>query len=125
MKLLLNNPDQSHLIHSCEKRENGYQIRIGDAIYYESIILTPEKLQMWTVSQVSDLKDEDFVRFADLGVEVVILGTGDKLVFPHPAIMQPLMKQGVGVEVMDTAAACRTYNILLSDGRQAAAGLIL
>jgi len=80
---------------------------------------------MWTVSQVSDLKNEDFVRFASLGVEVVILGTGDTLVFPHPAIMQPLMNKGIGVEVMDTAAACRTYNILLSDGRQVAAGLIL
>ncbi len=125
MKLLLNSPNQSHLIHSCNKNANGFQIRIGDAIYNESIILTPENLEMWAVTQVSDLKEEDFARFAVLDAEVVILGTGNTIVFPNPAIMKPLINIGIGVEVMDTAAACRTYNILLSDGRHAAVGLIL
>ncbi len=125
MKLVLNNPEQLQMIRSCEKSDHRYQIRIGDTLYQESIILTPEKLEMWPISQVSDLKNEDFVHFANLGAEVLILGTGDTMVFPDPAITQALMAKGIGMEVMDTAAACRTYNILLSDGRSVVAGLML
>ncbi len=94
-------------------------------VYTESIILTPKKLEKWTISAVSDLKKTDFVTFANLDMEVLILGSGDIAVFPDPAITEPLMKKGIGMEVMDTAAACRTYNILLSDGRNVVAGLIL
>lgn len=113
------------MIRACEKSNHRYQIRIGDTLYKESIILTSEKLEMWHISQVSDLKKENFEYFANLGAEVLILGTGNTMVFPDPVITQALMEKGIGMEVMDTAAACRTYNILLSDGRNVAAGLIL
>lgn len=125
MKLVLNNPEQLQMIRSCEKSGHRYQVRIGDTLHKESIILTPEKLEMWHISQVSDLKKEDFVHFAKLDAEVLILGTGDTMVFPDPALTQALMEKGIGMEVMDTAAACRTYNVLLSDGRSVVAGLIL
>lgn len=125
MQLLLNNPNQSHTIRACEKSNDGYRIRVGDMVYNESVILTPETLEKWTISRVSDLQEEDFVNFANLGIEVLILGTGTTVVFPNPAITQPLMKKSIGMEVMDTAAACRTYNILLGDGRSVAAGLML
>ncbi|WP_424946544.1 Mth938-like domain-containing protein [Candidatus Spongiihabitans sp.] len=125
MKLVLNQPEQLQIIRACEKIGHRYQIRIGDTLYQESIILTPQKLEMWPISQVSDLKNEDFVHFANLGAEVLILGTGATMVFPDPVITQALMAKGIGMEVMDTAAACRTYNILLSDGRSVVAGLML
>jgi len=124
MELLLNNSHQSNMIRSCELCNQGHLIKIGKTVYKQSLILTPEKLEMWAVSQVSDLKIEDFANFSRLQVEVVILGTGSDMIFPDVSITRPLMEKGIGLEVMNTAAACRTYNILLGDGRQVAAGLI-
>jgi len=54
-----------------------------------------------------------------------LIGTGARFQFPEPALLAPLQKAGIGVEVMDTQAACRTYNILLGEGRSVAAALIL
>jgi len=125
MKLHLNNLVQKHLILACKKKDNRYQIKIGDTFYKSSIILTPEKLEMWGVSGVSELIHSDFTKLANLDAEVVILGTGDTLIFPEVEITQPLIAKGIGLEVMTTDAACRTYNILRSDGRHVAAGLIL
>lgn len=125
MKLNLNNPDQNHLIKSCEKREDNYQIKIGDTLYTRSLILTSGKLEVWPVSDVSDLEISDFLRLAEWNSEVIILGTGSSLTFPDPYLTRPLIERGIGLEVMDTPAACRTWNILLSDERNATAGLIL
>ncbi len=125
MKLHLNNPDQSLQILSWTKDDRGYQITIGETTYKESVILTPEKLELWSVSQVSELKSEHFMNFASMDIEVLILGTGDTTIFPDPVITKPVMGKGIGVEVMNTTAACRTYNILCADGRRVAAGLIL
>ena len=80
---------------------------------------------MWGVRKVSELETEHFDVLARLGAEVAILGTGSRIVFPDPAIYAPLINSGVGMEVMDTPAACRTYNVLVSDGRKVVAGLIL
>ncbi len=125
MKLHLGNPDANHRIKSCEKRGEGYQIRIGDTLYTSSLIITPEKLELWPINQVSDLAIEDFSRLAGFDSEVVLLGTHSAWTFPEPRLTRPLIELGIGLEVMDTPAACRTWNILLSDGRNAVAGLIL
>ena len=125
MELTLNLSHQSNMIHSCELSDHGYLIKIGDTVYKDSLILTPENLEMWAVSQVSDLKYEDFVKFSTLQTEVVLLGTGNTMTFPDMAITQPLMDKGIGLEVMTTAAACRTYNVLLGDGRRVSAALIV
>ncbi len=117
------------MIRACEKGDDGYQIRVGNTVHKENLILTPDKLEMWTISNIADLNTTDFDYFAHLDLtlelEVVILGTGDNAIFPDPEMTQALMKQNIGIEVMNTAAACRTYNILLSDGRGVAVGLIL
>ena len=55
----------------------------------------------------------------------MVLGTGDRQRFPHPRLTQSLLARGVGVEVMDTAAACRTYNIIMLEGRRVATALLL
>src|SRR6266702_1612053 len=60
-----------------------------------------------------------------LGLEIVLLGTGARLRFPRPEILRPLVQSGVGVEVMDVEAACRTYNILVAEERKVAAALLL
>ena len=125
MKLHLNNPAQYNLIRSCDRTSNGFRVRVGENTYTGSLILTPENLEMWDVSRVSDLDTGEFSRLAELGAEVIILGTGNTIQFPDTALTQPLMARGIGLEVMDTMAACRTYNILRSDDRRVAGALIV
>ena len=62
---------------------------------------------------------------AELKPEIVLIGTGAKLTFPDRALLAPLYKAGIGVEIMDTPAACRTYNILLGEGRGVLAAVIV
>lgn len=67
----------------------------------------------------------DFEALAQLQVEVVIFGSGPRIRFPHPAWVAPLAMRRIGIEIMDTAAACRTYNILAQEGREVAVALLL
>jgi len=72
-----------------------------------------------------DLGPEHFVTLANLDVEVVIFGSGPRIRFPKPAWLAPLAARRIGIETMDTAAACRTYNILAQEGRVVAVALLL
>ncbi len=145
MKLHLHTRPDSLLIHSCvlgPAEEGGadgaggagnagkdphrrYRIRIADTWYTQSLILTPQGVQLWAVEAVSALRMTHFQALAELGAEVVILGVGARAVFPDSALTRPLMPKRLGLDVMDTAAACRTYNILAGDGRAAVAALIV
>ena len=78
----------------------------------------------WSVAAFDQLADEHFARIAALKPELVIFGSGPRLRFPKPAWLQPLMALRIGVESMDTAAACRTYNVLLAEGRAVVAALL-
>jgi len=79
----------------------------------------------WPVTAFSQIDEAAVAAAALPGTEIVILGTGLRLRFPPAAALRPLMAARIGYEVMDTAAACRTYNVLLSEGRQVAALLLL
>ncbi|HYF17112.1 MAG TPA: Mth938-like domain-containing protein [Ramlibacter sp.] len=79
----------------------------------------------WPAARFEELGPEHFQQLADLGAEVVIFGSGDRIRFPRGAWLKPLVARGVGLETMDTAAACRTYNILAQEGRHVAAALLL
>jgi uncharacterized protein len=80
---------------------------------------------MWDCANFDDLGAEHFARLASLGAETVLFGSGTRLRFPQPVWLQPLMAQRTGVETMDTAAACRTYNILAGEGRHVLAALLV
>ena len=79
----------------------------------------------WNCDRFEDLTPEHFAQLADLGPDVVIFGSGQKNRFPPPAWLAPLMEKRLGVESMNTQAACRTYNILAGEGRHVIAALIL
>lgn len=81
--------------------------------------------EAWPVARFEDLKAQNFEWLTQSGAELVIFGSGHRLRFPQPAWLASLMKQGIGLETMDTAAACRTYNILASEGRKVVALLLL
>lgn len=79
----------------------------------------------WFTGTFPSLGAEHLATLVATRPEIVLLGTGSKFRFPHPSVLAPLYQAGIGVEVMDTRAACRTYNILLSEGRQVVAALIV
>lgn len=79
----------------------------------------------WDCSAFDQLGAAHFVQLAALNAEVVIFGSGNRIRFPQPAWLQTLMAQRIGVETMDTAAACRTYNILAGEGRHVIAALLV
>jgi len=91
-----------------------------------SCIISPKRLvEDWLPGSVEELHDSHLEEILHLEPELVLLGTGPRQQFPEPALLALLLEQQIGVEVMDTAAACRTYNILMQEGRQVVAGLML
>jgi uncharacterized protein len=101
-------------------------ITINQEVYTSSLILTPQRvIADWPPVRFVDLVASHFEAVAALRPEVVILGTGARLQFPAPRVTRALVEANIGLEVMDTGAACRTYNILMSDGRRVAAALLM
>jgi len=89
-----------------------------------STIVTADSVRDWSASAFDALKESDFKELASLGAEIVVLGTGPRQRFPHPRLTAPLTRQRIGLEVMDTKAACRTYNILVAEERKVALALL-
>ena len=96
----------------------------GEKIAHSVIIGSRGQRIEWA-ARFEDLNEQHFDTLAQLGVEVVIFGSGSRIRFPKPAWLQPLMARRIGIETMDTAAACRTYNILAQEGRSVVAALLL
>jgi uncharacterized protein len=80
---------------------------------------------VWNCTGFEDLTEGHFSRLAETRPELVIFGSGNRLRFPPPAFMRVLMEKRIGLETMDTLAACRTYNILAGEGRQVIAALLI
>jgi uncharacterized protein len=108
---------------------NGYapgQVRVNTRVYSRSVIVTPQALvDDWPPQDLAGLTTEHVARLAELDPEIVLIGTGESQRFPPPAVLEPLLRRRIGIEVMDTAAACRTYNIVMAEGRQVAAALFM
>lgn len=122
MKLHLTQADGQNLITGYGA---GY-IEINRKRYEQSLIVLPDSLiSDWHVGDFDSLNAEHFERLLDLKPEVVLLGTGEKHRFIHPKLTKVLTGAGISVECMDTAAACRTYNILMAEGRHVAAAITL
>jgi uncharacterized protein len=79
----------------------------------------------WACERFEDLTPEHFEQLAALNTELVIFGSGRRIRFPKPALTKALIEKQTGLETMDTQAACRTYNVLASEGRRVALALIL
>lgn len=104
--------------------DHGVEI---NAIYYShSLIVLPEiKPVAWEVADFDSLTAADFEPINAHRPDVVILGTGERQRFIHPRLIATLTQQHIGVECMDSQAACRTYNILMTEGRKVALALIV
>ena len=98
-----------------------------NGVTYRTSIVIPwvGEVSPWGTAEFEGLTAADFDRLADLGPELVIFGSGPRIRFPSPALMRNLMARRIGVETMDTAAACRTYNVLAGESRRVVAALLL
>ena len=93
---------------------------------YRSSVIVPWAggVAPWPVADFAALAEAHFAALAALRPELVIFGSGPRIRFVHPTLLRPLTGQRIGVETMDTAAACRTYNVLLAEGRKVVAALL-
>ncbi|ACT48439.1 Mth938-like domain-containing protein [Methylotenera mobilis] len=122
MKLHLTTAENNNLITAYGES----YIEVNKQRYAQNLIVMPQSIVTdWQVQNVSTLQNEHFQEIIKLKPEVVLLGTGATHVFVHPKNYQLLTEHGIALECMTTAAACRTYNILMSEGRLVAAALIL
>src|SRR4030095_7684301 len=101
-------------------------IRGGPQDYRSGIVLTADTVvPEWAEAGFDALSEADFAGLLAHAPEIVLLGTGNTLRFPHPRLLRALAEAQVGIEVMDTAAACRTFNILAAEGRKVVAALMI
>ena len=101
-------------------------VRVGVDEYRENIVLLPDAIvKGWASAGFAALAERDFARLLTYKPEIVLIGTGATQLFPHPRLTAALLAAHVGVEAMDTGAACRTFNILVAEGRRVAAALTI
>ncbi len=106
----------------------GGQFRVSGVVYDGAVIVTPSSTVDWAFQgeDISDLSEDDFAPLIAQvqEIDVVLLGTGARIAFLKPFLKQALKDKGLNVDVMDTGAACRTYNVLMAEGRRVAAALL-
>lgn len=100
-------------------------VAVNNEKFEKNLILLPESIiHEWSTARLETLTAEDMQKLMELGTEIVLLGTGKRLRFPPGALLRPFAPAGIGLEIMDLRAACRTYNILAAEGRKVAAALL-
>jgi uncharacterized protein len=104
---------------------DGY-VEVGGKRHASSLVVSAKSLtEGWAGGSIEQLTEAHFRMLAEMAPEIVLLGSGKAFAFPDPSLLAPLHTAGIGVEVMDTRAACRTYNLLLGEGRNVIAALIV
>ncbi|MCX7042654.1 MAG: Mth938-like domain-containing protein [Gammaproteobacteria bacterium] len=122
MQLTLENPDFRYTLRGAD----GRGALVNEQRLETSFILAPNQLiQDWRPRAIADLRPEDLLPLLDLSPSVVLLGSGASLVFPSAAVMAACLTRGIGMEVMDNAAAARTFNVLATEGRKVVAAFLL
>ena len=121
MDLTLQRPGEHHYIHSV----SADGIRVVDQVCTGSIIVSANRLITdWPVKAPGEITAKHIGQILDLEPEIVLIGTGERQVFLEAEMLMHFYRQTVGVEIMSTRAACDTFNILVSEGRNVVAALI-
>ncbi len=116
----------SHNVQHVVTAYSAGQVAVNGRTLVRSLLLMPDRIdESWGPDAYAALALNHLEPLASLPCDVLLLGTGDQQRFPATALLRPLIEAGRGFEVMDTAAACRTYNILVAEGRAVAAALIV
>jgi uncharacterized protein len=122
LKLHLANPGDIKLFTA---HGAGHVMVNGERFERSIVVLAEEVRGDWTASGFDALEEAHFDYFLALKPDVLLLGTGARQHFPHPRLYRALTDAGIGLECMDTPAACRTYNILVAEGRRVIAAILL
>ena len=102
------------------------EVRVADKVLQRSCLISAERLvEDWRPQTLDELTEADFQAVFELQPEIVVLGSGPRQRFPEQRLLAAILARGIGCEVMDTGAACRTYNVLVSEARRAVAALFL
>ena len=118
-------PDKQPSLNTVSAYGPDY-IEINAQRYTQSLLLSPESPVIeWSCTRFEDIKTEDFEQIAKLDPAVVIFGSGQRIRFPQAALIAPLIARNIGLETMDLQAACRTYNVLMAEGRKVVAALLI
>ena len=96
---------------------------IGKSCYRHDILISKNNITKWELSDITNLSLKDLSGLLKLNPEIIIIGTGNKMIIPEKEIINEINKQGIGFEYMITNSACTTFNILLADERRVVAGL--
>jgi uncharacterized protein len=122
MKFTLQSDAHANLVRSCTATE----IHVHDQVIRASAILSADQLVLdWAPHTIGALRAEHLEPVLALAPELILLGTGERQQFPDASVARAAQKAGVGFEVMDTRAACRTYNVLVQEGRRVAAAILM
>lgn len=117
-------PDRSS-VQSISGYGDGWIAVDGERIGSSVVIGSSGQRFAWPCARFGDLGAAHFLQLAQLDTEIVIFGSGSMIRFPDAAWLAPLMQRRIGLETMDTHAACRTYNILSGEGRKVVAALLI
>lgn len=109
------------VIHSYKPGE----IRIGTRTFSDNLIVMPNNYAIWSIADAEVLTSDELLPLLDFKPDIVVIGTGERQIFPAIEAYAPLLQSGIGVEIMDSAAAARTYNVLVAEGRHVLAALIV
>ena len=102
------------------------QITIANRAYTASLLVSPDTIVTdWPPQTFPELTTSHVEQILTLTPEIVIMGTGNTLIFPTRTLLQPITEGSIGIEIMDTGAACRSYNFLLGEGRHVVAALFM
>ncbi len=100
-------------------------VMINNKAYSQSLVVSSDKLMIpWKVTHVNQLNENNLAIIFKAQPEIVLIGTGDQLILPEPKILVLFAQQKIGLETMSTSAVCRTYGILVAEGRKASAAII-
>ncbi len=116
--------DSNQALYQIRAFEPG-RITINDQVYTTSLIISPTQLIVpWSII-ISDLTMENCQPLLQFDPKIILFGSGDELIFPPQPLLAALAQQGIGVEVMNSYAACRTYQVLTAEGREVVAGIVI
>lgn len=122
MKFTLDNPSADYVFG----HYGDGKLKVNQTDHTSSLIIFPDTLLTdWPVTSVEELQVSHFDEIVSRNPDIVLLGTGVEQRFPSIEFRRSLVQAGLNLEVMDTAAACRTYNLLVSEGRDVAAAVII
>mgnify|MGYP001158730429 FL=1 len=100
-------------------------IYIGEGVYNFNILVSNNKVGKWEFDKIKDLTPKNLINVFNLEPEIILFGTGDKIIIPSKEIISEIHRKKIGVEYMITNSACKTFNILLNEGRNVSAILYI